>query len=190
MFSPSSLDEVVVQETYIEAGKSRVCVSLESSSKKEGKCKEKSKRTNSIKMEDEKLSCKNCKNEGHDEENCLQLHPHKQPKWSKGKKGKQKVVVAIMPTDLGLESGDEAQNVVGLASKFDNGIYFNNYYDKKRLKLFHIRVIMKKTKIDTLIDSGSQVNLISEEMVKQLGLKIKMHHKPYTLNWMSKSHKL
>ena len=32
--------------------------------------------------------------------------------------------------------------------------------------LFHIRVIIKKTKIDTLIDSGSQANLISKEVVK------------------------
>jgi hypothetical protein len=40
-----------------------------------------------------------------------------------------------------------------------------------RSKLFHIRVIMRHTKVDTLIDSGSQSNLISEELVKQLGLK-------------------
>jgi hypothetical protein len=48
---------------------------------------------------------------------------------------------------------------------------------------------MKHTKIDTLIDNGSQSNLISEEVVKQLGLKTKMHHKPYSLNWISKDHK-
>jgi hypothetical protein len=38
-----------------------------------------------------------------------------------------------------------------------------------RSNLFHIRVIMRHTKIDTLIDSGSQSNIISEELVKQLG---------------------
>ena len=38
--------------------------------------------------------------------------------------------------------------------------------DRKRNALFHIRVISKQTKIDTLIDSGSQTNLISEEVVK------------------------
>ncbi|WP_206093856.1 hypothetical protein, partial [Paludifilum halophilum] len=40
--------------------------------------------------------------------------------------------------------------------------------DSKRSKLFHIRVISKNTKIDTLVDSRSQVNLISKEIVKQL----------------------
>jgi hypothetical protein len=59
-----------------------------------------------------------------------------------------------------------------------------------RSKLFHIRVIMKHTKVNTLIDSGSQSNLISEELVKQLGLKTKIHHKPYTLKWISNNHQM
>ena len=53
--------------------------------------------------------------------------------------------------------------------------------DSKRCELFHIRVISKNTKIDTLIDSGSQVNLISEEVVKKLGLETKPHRRPYPL---------
>jgi hypothetical protein len=62
-------------------------------------------------------------------------------------------------------------------------------YDS-RSKLFHIRVIMKHTKIDTLIDNGSQYNLISKEVVKQLGFPTKLHHKPYSLKWISNNHKL
>jgi hypothetical protein len=59
-----------------------------------------------------------------------------------------------------------------------------------RSKLFHIRVIMSHTKVNTLIDSESQSNLISQELVKQLGLNTQMHHKPYTLKWISNNHKL
>jgi hypothetical protein len=59
-----------------------------------------------------------------------------------------------------------------------------------RSNLFHIRVIMQHTKVDTLIDSGSQSNLISEELVKQLGLKTQIHHKPYTLKWISNNHQM
>jgi hypothetical protein len=55
-----------------------------------------------------------------------------------------------------------------------------------RSKSFHIRVILKHTKIDILINDGSQSNLILEEVVKKLGLNTKMHHKPYSLNWISK----
>ena len=53
------------------------------------------------------------------------------------------------------------------------------------IALFHIRVITKQTKIDILIDSGSQTNLISE-VVKQLGLSTKPHKKPYPLGWVCK----
>lgn len=58
-----------------------------------------------------------------------------------------------------------------------------------RCKLFHIRVISKHTKIDTLIDSESQANLISE-VVKQLGLERKPHKEPYSFVWMRKKDKL
>ena len=49
---------------------------------------------------------------------------------------------------------------------------------------------MKQTKIDTLIDSGSQANLISEEVVKQFGLITTPHKKPYPLGWVCKDNRL
>jgi hypothetical protein len=183
MFGPTNIDEVFVQATYIEAVKTGVGVSGESSSKKEGKGKGNVKKANSTTMKEEKFSCKHCKKEGHDDEHCWQLHPEKRPKWFKEKKGRQKVVATSQPTDLGSDSGDETKiTTVGLSCKI--GDCFDS-----RSKLFHIRAIMKHTKVDTLLDSGSQANLISEEVVKQLGLKTKMHHKPYSLNWISKNHK-
>jgi hypothetical protein len=70
MFGPNNIDEVYVQATYIEAGKNGVNVSGESSSKKEGKGKGNVKKENLAKVKEEKLSCKHCKKEGHDDENC------------------------------------------------------------------------------------------------------------------------
>jgi hypothetical protein len=85
---------------------------------------------------------------------------------------------------LGSDSGDESNiSLVGMTGK-------NGEKIDCRSKLFHIRVIMRHTKIDTLIDSGSQSNLISEELVKKLGLKTQTHHKPYTLKWMSNHHQM
>jgi hypothetical protein len=75
---------------------------------------------------------------------------------------------------MGYDSSDETKiTTIGLTGKISDG------YDS-RSKLFHIMVIIKHTKIDTLIDSGSQSNLISEEVVKKLGLETKLHHKPYS----------
>jgi hypothetical protein len=81
---------------------------------------------------------------------------------------------------LGSNSGDESKiTTVGLSS--------DDYEDI--CKLFHIRVILKHTKIDTVLDSGSHSNLISKEVVKQLGLTTKLHHKPYSLKWIRNNHK-
>jgi hypothetical protein len=85
---------------------------------------------------------------------------------------------------LGSDSGDESKvSLAGMIGKIGEGL-------DCRSNLFHIRVIMRHTKVDTLIDTGSQSNLISEELVKKLGLKIQMHHKPYTLKWISNSHQM
>jgi hypothetical protein len=61
---------------------------------------------------------------------------------------------------------------------------------KKRREMFHVRVIVKNTKIDTLFDSGSQVNLIYEGIFKKLGLKTTPHKKPYPLGWVCEDAKL
>ena len=58
--------------------------------------------------------------------------------------------------------------------------------EKRRIELFHVRIISNHTKIDTLFDSGSQANLISEDLVKQLKLETIPHPKPYPLGWICK----
>ena len=62
--------------------------------------------------------------------------------------------------------------------------------DSKRCEIFHIRVISKNTKIDTLIDSGSKFNLILEEVVKQLGLETKLAKRLYPLGWVCNDNRL
>lgn len=44
--------------------------------------------------------------------------------------------------------------------------------EKKQIELFHVKVQAKKTKIDALFDSGSQANLIADDLVKSLALPI------------------
>ena len=52
-------------------------------------------------------------------------------------------------------------------------------------KLFHIKIQVKKTKIDSLFDSGSPTNLIAIEMVKKFGLEVRDHPNPYPLGWVN-----
>ena len=53
--------------------------------------------------------------------------------------------------------------------------------DETRIEFFHVIVISKHTKIDTLFDSGSQANLISIELFKKLYLETIYHTIPYPL---------
>jgi hypothetical protein len=102
-------------------------------------------------------------------------------------------------TRLGLDFGDETKittmgyqgnNYVARTSSSSNANVNVTQQEETRIELFHIRVISKHTKIDTLFDSGSQANLISEETVKKLKLETSPHPKPYPLGWICDNAKL
>jgi hypothetical protein len=50
--------------------------------------------------------------------------------------------------------------------------------------LFHSQMWVKGTPLHFIIDSGSQKNLISEEVVKKLGLSTTPHPQPYNIGWI------
>ena len=173
MFNPTNLDEVCVQATHIESkGKSSHdnFSSAKSIQSKEGKEKGKRKHTTTMNKGDTKLLCSHFQKVGHDEEHIWKLHPDLKPKWDQHQRGKKKTTTAIQ-YDLGSESEDESKvSVVGIKGILSNvntcASSSEKYHDEKeRDALFHLRVISKHTKIDTLIDSGSQANLISENLV-------------------------
>jgi uncharacterized protein YydD (DUF2326 family) len=58
--------------------------------------------------------------------------------------------------------------------------------EKEMTKLFHIKIQVKKTKVDALFDFGSQANLIVEDLVNKLGLEVHDHPNPYPLGWVNK----
>jgi hypothetical protein len=50
--------------------------------------------------------------------------------------------------------------------------------------LFHAQMWVKGTPLHFIIDSGSQKNLISVEVVKRLSLPTMPHPQPYTIGWL------
>jgi hypothetical protein len=54
------------------------------------------------------------------------------------------------------------------------------------MKLFHVKIQIKKTKIDSLFDSGSQANLIEIDLVNKLGLEVQNHPITYPFGWVNK----
>jgi hypothetical protein len=150
-----------------------------------------------VKKEGEKFTCKHYSKHGHDEDHCWKLHPERRPKKF-GNKGKSKTA-ATRQHDLGFDSGDETKitamgyqgngSIASTSSSSNNNLNVTQQ-EKERIELFHIRVVSKHTKIDTLFDTGSQANLISEETVKKLKLETIPHPKPYPLGWICDNAKL
>lgn len=49
------------------------------------------------------------------------------------------------------------------------------FSSKKEEELFCLKIQMKKTRIDALVDPGSQSNFILEDLVTRFGLKVTEH---------------
>jgi hypothetical protein len=107
--------------------------------------------------------------------------------------------VATIQQDLGSDLGDETKiaamgyqgngSIASTISSSNTNVNVTQQ-EKTIIELFHIRVVSKHTKIDTLFDSRSQANLISEETVKKLKLETSPHPKPYPLGWICDNAKL
>ena len=118
------------------------------------------------------------------------MHPELRPKKSEGKK--KKTTTAIQKY-FGSDSGDETViTATGIKGKNSEASTSNSAqsiideeHERKRHEIFHIRVVFKNQKIGTLFDSGSQVNLSFEAIVKKLGLTTTPHKKPYPLGWLN-----
>jgi hypothetical protein len=195
MLNPTDFNEVCVQAIHIESGgrpfhsnfSKKPFKQYETKDTKMVRGKGKGNKTATMKKEGERPACVHCQKESHVESRCWKLHPDLKPKkFSKKKKGEQKTNATVQ-RELNYNSGDEtnitamglkgkihkigsSSNFCASSSKIDNMIN-----EKKMTKLFYVRIISQHTKIDTLFDSGSQVNLILEEIVNKLGLETKPH---------------
>jgi hypothetical protein len=55
---------------------------------------------------------------------------------------------------------------------------------KEGERLFHSKMWVKGTPLHFIVDSGSQKNIILEEVVKWLALPTTPHPQPYTIGWL------
>jgi hypothetical protein len=60
----------------------------------------------------------------------------------------------------------------------------NHKEEKDMIELFYNKIHMKQRKVDFLFDLGSQSNLISSQLVENLGLETQDHMHPYPLGWV------
>ena len=55
---------------------------------------------------------------------------------------------------------------------------------EEREHLFHSQMWVKGSPLQFIVDNGSQNNLISVEVAKQLGLSTTPHPQPYNIGWL------
>jgi hypothetical protein len=67
-----------------------------------------------------------------------------------------------------------------------NSSILRHQEEKEMTNLFHIKIQVKKTKIDALFESGSLDNLIATNMFSKIGLEVHDHPSPYPLVWINK----
>jgi hypothetical protein len=99
--------------------------------------------------------------------------------------------VKAFELDVGYESESELENgrqiidVEPSATIFTTKIQPSEPDDPEEGKrLFHSQMCVKGTLLHFIIDSGSQNNLISTEVFKQLVLLTMPHSQPYTIGWL------
>ena len=103
---------------------------------------------------------------------------------NKKKDNKKKNLMATDSSNQVERSSDVDEKIVCTSvQKEVNLSSLQQQEEKEMTKLFHIKIQVKKTKIDALFDSGSQENLIATELVKKLGLEVHDHPNPYPLGW-------
>jgi hypothetical protein len=126
------------------------------------------------------------------------LHPELKPNWARHQKGKKNTTSIVQ--DLGSDSDDETKVTtmrikcifyVSSSSSCASSSKYNVISDEIKInELFHVRVISKYTKIDIFVDNGSQLNLISDKLVNNLGFETKPHLRPYPLGWVCENDNL
>ena len=145
---------------------------------------------NKGKAPDKNLKCTHCKLGGHTEPHCWFAHPEKAPAyWKEGPKQapraranvaavrgrEEENIHDVYDTDPTLalmtrqvEKGESSHSKPEeLPKKSDAEI------KREREELFHLNIQVKKGVVQAIIDPGSQKNLISEDLIKKMGLDVR-----------------
>lgn len=109
----------------------------------------------------------------------LQLQP-KDRRQHEDRKGKKATLAAHEEVVELTQMTEPNERLILMAGTI---AYPNSAEDSHREELFHLNVQEQKSLIETIIDPGSQKNLISEAIVKKLGIQTSPL---YALGWIKK----
>jgi hypothetical protein len=90
---------------------------------------------------------------------------------------------------MGMDSENEVERILDLDENIVctsmymevNLTIFHHKEDKEVTKLFHIKIQVKNTKVDSLFEFCSQAKLVADDLLSQLGLEVHDHPNSYPL---------
>ena len=174
MFSVTTLAEACVKATAIE-GKLK-----KTKNGNQGKSSSSSQNSSQEKSTKEGVVCTHCKQSGHPVEKCWEKNPHMKPKRIRSREAKALAAQA--------QNSEAPKILPGLTEPIKKSMMASVQGDVDledlRERLFIVRIQVKTSIVDCVIDSGSQKNLISGALVEKLGLETKTHPRPYPLSWL------
>ncbi|CAL8998775.1 unnamed protein product [Prunus brigantina] len=130
----------------------------------------------------QKVYCDHCQTSRHAKDKCWILHSELRSKREKNNQGRNDRK-ATLTAQQAEELPELKQPDVTLTLMTRPADIENTY---NREELFHVNIQVKQSVVQAIIDPGSQKNLISEALVRKMGLETTPHPKLYPLGWIQK----
>jgi hypothetical protein len=186
------MDMACVQEQYLENICHKKGKPINSKQKEHREASKEGKKKWKVgedkKMEATTHQCKDpnnhynhCNINGQIEEKCWKPHLEMNPKNHKKDSKKKNLLATNSSNQIKRNSDVYENNLCILVKKEVNLSSLHQWEEKEMNKHFHIKIQVKKTKINVMFNSGSQVNLIAIDLVNKHGLEVRNHPKPYPL---------
>ncbi|CAL2256726.1 unnamed protein product [Prunus armeniaca] len=179
LFTVDTIEEATVKAIAIEA-KNKRTDKRDDRSKPVNKTDWQKKGKQSKEGQTQKVYCDHCHTSKHAKDKCWILHPEFRPKREKNNQGRNDRK-ATLTTQQAEELPELKQPDVTLTLMTRPADTEDTY---NREELFHVNIQVKQSVVQAIIDPGSQKNLISEALVRKVGLETTPHPKPYPLGWI------
>ena len=105
------------------------------------------------------LICSHCEKTGHEADRCWEKYPHLKPRGLKKKEEKKAYMIAQGPKEVPVMT--EPNSSLNLMT----GKQATKEDDDPREQLFVLKLQVKTSLVDAIVDPGSEKNLISEALV-------------------------
>ncbi|CAL2259851.1 unnamed protein product [Prunus armeniaca] len=181
LFTVDTIEDATMKAIAIEA-KNKRTDKKDDRSKPVNKTDWQKKGKQSNEGQTQNVYCDHCQTSRHAKDKCWILNPELRPKREKNNQGRndRKATLTAQRAEELPELKQPDVTLTLMTRPADTEDTYN------REELFHVNIQVKQSVVQAIIDPGSQKNLISEALVRTVGLNTTPHPKPYPLGWIQK----